>query len=232
MDLQTVEIPRWEARQAALEYQREARAQSGERAREFAEIARAYRLAARDGVPLIALTPTIRAAGTVVRTVVYGKGTRWERRENYLLPRLAVCRASAAFVYTRGVQGDGSVEFVDSLRRRFDYRSGRVKLEAAFAAGSDSAIGRDLVGSGDRSAWSSMVPVVPPKHRPRSGSSLGSYLVLWEVDEWTWSTVPPPPGDPALLRHVGGDIYAVVATWNLTELERLVLSGRRQDPFE
>lgn len=38
--------------------------------------------------------------------------------------------------------------------------------------------------------------------------------------------MPAPPGDPALLKHVGGDIYAVVATWDLSPLERLVLSGR------
>jgi hypothetical protein len=50
--------------------------------------------------------------------------------------------------------------------------------------------------------------------------------VLWEVEEWTWRTTPRPPGDPALLRHVGGDIYAVEAIWDLTPLEQLVLSGR------
>lgn len=32
--------------------------------------------------------------------------------------------------------------------------------------------------------------------------------------------------DPALLKHIGGDLYAVLATWDLTELERSVLGGR------
>ena len=41
--------------------------------------------------------------------------------------------------------------------------------------------------------------------------------------------MPRPPGDPALLRHVGGDVYAVEAVWELTELEKLVLSGRSRD---
>jgi hypothetical protein len=39
-----------------------------------------------------------------------------------------------------------------------------------------------------------------------------------------------PPEDPALLKHIGGDLYAVLAVWNLTELERAVLSGRGRAP--
>jgi hypothetical protein len=70
-----------------------------------------------------------------------------------------------------------------------------------------------------------MVPVVPPKHRPARG--MGDRLVLWEVENWTWRSTPRPPGDPALLRPIGGDLYAVEAVWDLTELEQLVLSQRR-----
>jgi hypothetical protein len=40
-------------------------------------------------------------------------------------------------------------------------------------------------------------------------------------------STPRPPGDPALLRPIGGDLYAVEAVWDLTELEQLVLSQRR-----
>lgn len=45
--------------------------------------------------------------------------------------------------------------------------------------------------------------------------------MLFEA-EWR----PEPPKDPALLRHIGGDLYSVVAVWDLTELERAVLAGR------
>lgn len=37
------------------------------------------------------------------------------------------------------------------------------------------------------------------------------------------------PVDPALLKHIGGDLYAVVATWDLTDLERAVLDGHRAE---
>jgi hypothetical protein len=225
MNLETVEIPRAGARQAAVEYTREAkRTNDPAQRRELEQIAHAYRIAARDDVALIALTPTIGAGGTAVRTRVFRAGRDDERRDHYAVPRLAVCKWQAAFVYTGGVQADGRIEFSDSLRRQPNYRSGVIELDtqlelpAGFTAGSRGV-------AGGWSAWTAMVPIVPPKHRPPRG--LGDRLVLWEADDWTWSTVPAPPGDPALLRHVGGDLYSVEATWHLTELERLVLSGRR-----
>lgn len=36
-----------------------------------------------------------------------------------------------------------------------------------------------------------------------------------------------PPGDPALLKHMGGDLYAILAVWDLSPLERAVLAGKR-----
>jgi hypothetical protein len=226
MELQTVEIPRAGARAAAAEYAREARrTRDPAHRRELEQIARAYRIAARDDVALIALTTTIRAGGTVTRTRVWNHGRDNERCEHYAVPRLAVCRWRAAFCYTSGVQRDGRVEFSDSLRRRYDYRSGVITVDAGLELPDGFEPGASGVATG-WGAWTAMVPIVPPRHRPPRG--LGNRLVLWEADDWTWATVPAPPGDPALLRHVGGDLYAVEATWNLTELERLVLSGRRR----
>jgi hypothetical protein len=227
VNLQTVDIPRVRAREQAAEYRRAAKTISDpSRRAEFEQIARAYMIAARDESPMISLTQTITAGGTVPRTVVYSRGTEWERRETSLLPRVAACRASAAFCYCLGVQRDGQVTFSDSLRRRLDYRSGVLSLETRFPTPEGYTY-----ASGDvherRSAWQAMVPIVPPKHRPAGARTLDSFVVLWEVDDWQWAQVPAPPGDPALLRHVGGDIYAVLAVWDLTELERLVLAGRR-----
>lgn len=65
----------------------------------------------------------------------------------------------------------------------------------------------------------SVVPLIPPHLRPEGGLHL--YHILWEAD---WKRVP---GDPALLKHLGGDMYAVVAVWDLTEVERLALGMRR-----
>lgn len=228
MELQTVEIPRAHAREAAADYRRAAKRTTDPVERsELEQIGRAYRIAARDEVALIALTPTIKAGGTVTRTLVYHRGRENEYRTHYLLPALAVMRADARFVYTLGVQSDGALEYQDRMNRRDNFRSGRVNLAAGtFDLPEGFQDGR-RINQWAGQAWSAMVPIVPPKHRPTCGG-LGSRFVLWEVERWEWATVPPPPGDPALLRHVGGDIYAVEAVWDLTELEKLVLSGRRQ----
>lgn len=77
-----------------------------------------------------------------------------------------------------------------------------------------------------------LVPNVPPELRPRgkgtwSNTPIGlhNFAVLWEVPEW--EQAPVPPGDPALLRHLGGELWTVEAVWDLTELEQAVLAGRK-----
>jgi len=68
---------------------------------------------------------------------------------------------------------------------------------------------------------STIVPTIPPRHRP-GRHRLHLFHVLWEVEQWTMT----PPRDPALVRHIRGDLWAVHAVWDLTELERAVLSQR------
>jgi hypothetical protein len=65
---------------------------------------------------------------------------------------------------------------------------------------------------------SAVVPIVPPQYRPKF--KLSNYHILWEAD---WKRVPV---DPILLKHLGGSLYAVLASWDLTEIEQAVLRGR------
>lgn len=225
MNLSTVEIPRTGARERAAQYRRIARSlpAGSEQAEEMAQIALAYERAARQDVALISLSKTIAAGGTVQRTLVWHKNTDSERRERFLLPRLAVCNADARFAYTLGVRNNGQVEFSPRAHPG-DHASARIVVESGFglAAGIRPAGRLSRWSSG---AWSAMVPICPPEHRPARATTLASFFVLWEA-LWEWTVVPPPPGDPALLKHVGGDLYAVLAVWDLTELEQLVLAGR------
>jgi hypothetical protein len=68
-----------------------------------------------------------------------------------------------------------------------------------------------------RIEFEAVVPHIPPGLRP---DALERYNILWEAD---WQRMQPI--DPALLRHLRGDLFVVVATWDLTELERAVLDG-------
>lgn len=63
-----------------------------------------------------------------------------------------------------------------------------------------------------------VVPIIPPKLRP--AGDLSGYVILWEAD---WKQ---PPGDPLLLKHLVGTMYAVLAVWDLTPLEQAVLGSR------
>lgn len=76
-----------------------------------------------------------------------------------------------------------------------------------------------------------LLPLVPAEvvQLIGGGSNLRHFFVLWEVEQWAdRPIVAEPDRDPYLLRHLGGDLYAVVAEWELTELERLVMVGRRE----
>ena len=64
------------------------------------------------------------------------------------------------------------------------------------------------------------MPLVPIDLRPKRG--LANYHILWEA---IWQNVPPV--DPLLLRRVGpGDLWIVVAAWDLTEVEQAALAAR------
>ena len=63
-----------------------------------------------------------------------------------------------------------------------------------------------------------IVPIVPLHLRPKF--NLSNYVILWEAD---WTAVPH---DPLLLRQLKGDLWLVLAAWDLTEVERAVLGQR------
>lgn len=73
-----------------------------------------------------------------------------------------------------------------------------------------------------------LVPMVPADVRPRG--NLRDYFILWEVEEWADHRLRTEPDrDPYLLTHLAGDLYVVEAEWDLTPLERAIMSGRRDD---
>lgn len=61
------------------------------------------------------------------------------------------------------------------------------------------------------------VPTVPPIYRR---SNPEKYLILFEA---AWQAVTK---DPMLLEPLGGALYRVVAAWDLTPVEQVVLRGR------
>lgn len=169
-----------------------------ERTAEDLAIAAGYRAAAR-GLPIISLPRTVEAGG------YFDNG----------LPRIAVIRANEPECF---VHWDGSeLVFSDGLARNLGAMVGRDTVRVK-VGNAPSWQGRH------HSSWTravTTVPIIPPSIRPRLARIRG-FHILWEVEKWE----RVPPKDPALIRHIRGDLWSVSAVWNLTELERHVLSQR------
>lgn len=68
-----------------------------------------------------------------------------------------------------------------------------------------------------------IVPIIPAKILVNEVKVLlRNFHILWEVEEWK----PIPPKDPILLKKLTPNLYGILATWNLTKLERAVIRGR------
>ena len=213
MQLEQITMDRNEARKAFLEYRASVREQHDP---EDEQIMQGYRALAR-GQQLIRLSETIKAGG--LREFIYDTKL-WDgrlRRKSRMVPNIAVARANAKMCWTFGIDERGRIE----IRTKYDIneRNNRDRITVKGFTGEypELAPRRETYSPDIRA----IVPNVPPPLRPKV--SLSNYHVLFEAE---WGTDPLPPVDPALLKHVAGDLYAVVAVWDLTELERAVLGTR------
>lgn len=126
------------------------------------------------------------------------------------LPRLAIGRADLTHIHCR-LSNDGSGVFASEATM---HRSNAAKsLRIAMPPGS-------FKGAGHIWRARAVMPLIPIHLRPRH--ALENYHVLWEA-EWQ----PIPPRDPYLLRRIGdGDLWLVLAAWDLTEVERAAMASR------
>jgi hypothetical protein len=198
MQMATLEIAPGEAEEKLAEYEQ---LLASERTATDRAIAMAYR-AVRRGLPVIRLPETIAAGGFDASG----------------LPKMAVTRATDAECFVRWAGYDGELNLVYSGRDDWNANRGalvgRTSVRVPVA---DPPAHR----TGSWRAAVTLVPLIPPRHRPKL-RRLGGFHLLWEVEEWRRIA----PRDPALIRHVGGELWTVAAVWDLTDLERHVLTAR------
>lgn len=204
--------------------------------REDERMLSAYRAIA-NGKTVIDLHRAIALGGTRRETVPgvtrFRAGARVDVDLQVDLPALAAFRADQRWAWTDGVGRDGTL----SLRGRAAARwngGGELRFQAVELFARDD--GRDVL-SWNEPTFRALLPTIPPHLRPtralygeRVTLPLKNYLVLWEAEWQLDRTVPP--GDPALLKHLGGTLYTVEAQWDLTPVEKAVLAGRQPTPEE
>jgi len=204
MDLNIVTLPKEEALERYRLYQAAVR-----RSRHAADrlMMRAYK-SLSEGQGVINLIEVLKAGGVHQET--------W-------LPKLAVMRADQPHVYfRRRNNGAGFYSFSERYYITSKTRKGQaLRLQFSIPENGQPFCSNYSERPGDYwDTHSAPVPPIPPEYRP--ADALSKYCILWEVP--VWSPVRPPD-DPVLLRALGGDLYAVLAHWDLTEIEKMVLAS-------
>lgn len=201
MNIQPITMEQQQAREAYLEYRREVRARYGSVA--GATVAdrttlAAYRELGR-GRQLLDLHKVMREVG----------------HDAQFRPVLAICRAGAQWCACRRFRDGGVLFRVETPDLGWADRDSKTRGDVRLAPGTLPG----LAGNSWTFDVRAMVPEVPIHLRP---AKLEKYHVLWEA---TWE--PVPPADPFLLRHLTGSLYTVLAQWDLTPIEQLVLGALR-----
>ena len=144
-------------------------------------------------------------------------------------PRLAICRADAKTCYCHKQNNGEAIFSVD----RGVTVARKSKLDVWLPEGTFKFLDDPQKSTSDPHwmSWGNrdiktLVPIIPTKILVKEVKVLlRNFHILWEVELGAWK-ISRPPRDPILLRQLTPNLYGVLATWNLTKLERAVIRGR------
>jgi hypothetical protein len=146
-------------------------------------------------------------------------------KDEYDRPKLAIVRADAKQVYfAKEAEGAGRFTKYDPDDWRERKFAGEVYLpESTFESWKVKNSNLSVA------AWANIfedklvtnVPIIPA-HIP-TPKSLDKYYILFEVDKWSKFA---PVKDPYLLERINSNTFLVLAEWNVTDVEAIVMRGR------
>jgi len=137
-------------------------------------------------------------------------------------PKLAICRADAKTCFLSKRDEGGAVFSISEIWRHDPPR--KTYNDVALPEGSFTWKKNDY-GSILNPECETLVPIIPARILVAEVKVLlKNFHILWEVEEWK----PIPPKDPILLKQLTPNLFGVLATWDLTKLERAVIRGRIQ----
>lgn len=203
MEIATIEMNQYQARKKFLEYRAACRERQTD---EDAAIMAGYK-ALSQGRKILHIGEVLQEAGVNL----HGQ------------PRLAIVRADATNVHFQSYQWrTGRKETTGGITiGGHVFASSRDAFEDKRLSTHRVVIPRESYPAMERSIkCEAVVPMIPPKFRPKG--DLGNYYVLWDV-KWERKA----PLDPLLLKPISPMMYAIVAMWDLTPLERAIMAGGR-----
>lgn len=140
-------------------------------------------------------------------------------------PKLAICRADAKRCICVKQDGGGALFGMTTFNwqaYRRNYRPRKTFAEVSLPEGTYNYPKPEDY----RNDWrfiQTLAPIIPAKILVTEVKALlKNFHILWEVEKWQ----PVPPRDPILVRRLTPNLFGVLATWNLTKLERAVIRGR------
>jgi hypothetical protein len=203
MNVPLIQMDPAEAREQLRDYRR---ALHNRADAEYEAVARGLSALA-DGTPILSLTQALAATG----------------RSNDGRPRLAIARADRRQVMFEAY-GMGWCGFFSGRVGEWGWRA-----RGNWGATSDIRVPGPPLADGEHPKRGfSLVPIIPAQVRNAVRFQAHRVFILWEVERWADTPLRAEPDrDPYLLRHLHGDAYAVLAEWDLTPLEQLVMAGRR-----
>jgi len=133
------------------------------------------------------------------------------------LPKLGIVPANGKYCYLYKKRSGGAIF---SSERKTTWGT-------PYAKGNDVELPPDTFRWKDleNSRWRTLAPIIPPRIYVEICVRIvpENYHILYEVETWSISN---PPRDPILGKMLTKNLFGVLATWDLTELERKIISGR------
>jgi hypothetical protein len=131
-------------------------------------------------------------------------------------PKLAISKADATeVIFVKRNKGRGYFSRENYKGTKYDVSLPDNTFQIKWAR-MKTSWGRDIKNEKLKTS----VPIVPAHLLPKG--NLSRYYVLWEVEKWE----KIPPRDPILLKRITKNLFVALAFWNLTPLERALISGR------
>lgn len=142
-------------------------------------------------------------------------------------PRLAIVRADATFCHLYKKKNGGAIfsrERKDQWAQHASFKEGDIELPSETYTWQ-----LNKKGKLEERFWKTVCPMILPRIAVAISAKIVPYHyhILFEAEYWASDPEPPrPPRDPILGRMLTPNMFAVYATWNLTDLEAKVLLGK------